>query len=128
MKSRMVLVVLVAGAAAVLWLLRGAGVDIPGNFWTIVVAGFGVLASLAGLLLRLGIVRPNAFWGHSASGTTLPGCGILLLVLARWWGSSEAVLGVLPEALIGITGLLLFVAGLVPEHKARQRRKASPAQ
>ncbi|HXH07436.1 MAG TPA: hypothetical protein VNI83_12710 [Vicinamibacterales bacterium] len=128
MKSRTVLVVLVAAAAALLWLLRSAGVDVPANFWTILFAAYGVLALLAGLLLKLGIVGPNAFWGHSALGTTLTGCGILLLVLAGWWGSSEAALGVLPEALIGITGLLLFVAGLVLEHKARQRRKASPAQ
>jgi hypothetical protein len=128
MKSRMVLVVLVAGTAAVLWLLRRAGVDVPGNFWTILLAGFGVLALLAGLFLKLGIVRPNAFWGHSALGTTLTGCGILLLVVAGWWGSSEAALGVLLEALIGITGLLLLVGGLFLEHKARQGRKAPASE
>ena len=128
MKSRIVLVVLVAAAAALLWLLRSAGVDVPGNFWTILIAVFGVLSLAGGLVLKLGIVRPNAFWGHSASGTTLMGAGILLLVLAGWVGSFEAALRVLPEALIGITGLLLFVAGLVLERKARQRRKASPAQ
>jgi hypothetical protein len=90
--------------------------------------GFGVLALLAGLLLKVGIVGPNAVWGHSALGTTLTGCGILLLVVAGWWGSSEPALGMLPEALIGITGLLFFVGGLVLEHKARQGRKAQPSE
>lgn len=42
------MVVPVVGAAAVLWLLRPAGVDAPKNFSTILFAGFGVLALLAG--------------------------------------------------------------------------------
>jgi peptidoglycan biosynthesis protein MviN/MurJ (putative lipid II flippase) len=128
MKSRMVLIALAAGAAAVLWLLRRAGVDVPGNVWTILIAGVGIFALLAGLLLKLGVVSPNAFWGHSPLGTTLTGCGILLLVVAGWLGSFEAALGALPEALIGISGLVLFVGGLVLERKTRQGRKAPASE
>jgi|GEM_PF-6871569 len=57
---------------------------------------------------------------------TLTGCGILLLVLLGV--AAEAGLGVLPEALIGITGLLLLVGGLLLEYKARQGRKAPASE
>lgn len=108
MRPRLVLVMFGVGAAAALWLLGQAGVEVPGEIWTVVFAAFGVWNLLTGLLLRLRVLRPSAFWGHSAVGATLVGVGILLLVVSGAWGSSRP--DTLPEVLIAVIGLVCFAA------------------
>lgn len=123
MKARFVLVMLVVGAATALWLLRQAGVEVPGRIWTILLAGLGLLSLLSGLLLKLQVVRPSALWGWTALGATLVGVGTLLLVISRTWGRSSEP-DTPPEVVIGVIGLVSFVSGFAVEYKAR---RLSPA-
>lgn len=87
MPQRLVLVVLVIGAAGALWLLRQAGVDVPGRTWAILFGALGVWSLLSGLLLKLQVARPSAFWGRTSLGAALMGVGLLLLAVGGTWAA-----------------------------------------